>query len=78
MGSPCIGKLKPSEVKEKPQTSCLLSYSGMDIFPTVLSLAGVTPPSDRRYDGIDATDIVLQPGHTGREVQILTVTICFI
>ena len=42
----------------------------MDIFPTLLSLAGVTPPSDRRYDGIDATAILLDHEQTGHEVQI--------
>lgn len=42
--------------------------SGMDIFPTVLSLAGVVPPSDRRYDGIDATNVLLHGGQTGHEV----------
>lgn len=44
------------------------SCSGMDIFPTLLSLAGVTPPSDRRYDGIDATNILLHGEQTGHEV----------
>lgn len=41
----------------------------MDIFPTLLSLAGVTPPSDRGYDGIDATNILLRGEQTGHEVQ---------
>lgn len=40
----------------------------MDIFPTLLSLAGVTPPSDRRYDGIDATNILLHGEQIGHEV----------
>lgn len=40
----------------------------MDIFPTLLSLAGVIPPSDRRYDGIDATNILLYGEQTGHEV----------
>ncbi|KAM6897199.1 arylsulfatase G [Xenentodon cancila] len=50
-----------------PNTTSSALLSGMDIFPTVLSLAGVTPPSDRRYDGIDATNILLHKEHTGRE-----------
>lgn len=51
---------------------CLLlfmpSCSGMDIFPTLLSLAGVTPPSDRHYDGIDATNVLLHGEQSGHEV----------
>lgn len=46
----------------------MLISSGMDIFPTLLSLAGVAPPSDRRYDGIDATDVLMHGEQTGREV----------
>lgn len=50
--------------------SLLISLcSGMDIFPTVLSLAGVTLPSDRRYDGIDATNILLHGEQLGHEVK---------
>ncbi|KAM9426245.1 arylsulfatase G isoform 2-T2 [Pholidichthys leucotaenia] len=48
-------------------TTSLALLSGMDIFPTVLSLARVTPPSDRCYDGIDATNILLHQEHTGHE-----------
>lgn len=44
------------------------SCSGMDIFPTLLSLAGVTPPSDRHYDGIDATNSLLHGEQSGHEV----------
>ncbi|XP_028286558.1 arylsulfatase G isoform X2 [Parambassis ranga] len=56
----------PGRIPANTTSSALLS--GMDIFPTVLSLAGVTPPSDRRIDGIDATNILLHQ-ETGREVQ---------
>lgn len=55
----------PGRILQNITTSALLS--GMDIFSTVLSLAGVAPPSDRRYDGIDATDILLNGGQTGHE-----------
>ncbi|KPP64304.1 arylsulfatase G-like [Scleropages formosus] len=41
--------------------------SGLDIFPTVLSLAEVEAPSNRRYDGIDATDTLLHGSETGRK-----------
>lgn len=40
----------------------------MDIFPTLLSLADITAPADRRYDGFDATNILLHGEQTGREV----------
>ncbi|XP_029954539.1 arylsulfatase G [Salarias fasciatus] len=55
----------PGKIPENTISSALLS--GMDIFPTVLSLAGVTPPSDRRYDGIDATAVLLHGEQTGRQ-----------
>lgn len=55
----------PGRIPPNITSSALLS--GMDIFSTVLSLAGVTPPSDRRYDGIDATDVLLNRGQTGHE-----------
>lgn len=42
----------------------------MDIFPTLLSLANVTPPADRRYDGIDASNILLKGEKNGHEVLI--------
>lgn len=40
----------------------------MDIFPTLLSLADIAAPADRRYDGFDATNILLHGEQTGREV----------
>ncbi|KAM9336525.1 arylsulfatase G [Symphorus nematophorus] len=55
----------PGRIPANTTSSALLS--GMDIFPTLLSLAGVTPPSDRRYDGMDATNIFLQGEQTGHE-----------
>lgn len=55
----------PGRIPANTTSSALLS--GMDIFPTLLSLAGVTPPSDRRYDGIDTTNILLHGEQTGHE-----------
>lgn len=55
----------PGRIPQNITSSALLS--GMDIFSTVLSLAGVTPPTDRHYDGIDATHILLNSGQTGHE-----------
>lgn len=56
--------------KSTKQNACLLvSYcSGMDIFTTLLSLADIAAPADRRYDGVDATNILLHGEQTGREV----------
>ncbi|NP_001352290.1 arylsulfatase G isoform X1 [Danio rerio] len=55
----------PKKIKHNSSSDALLS--GLDIFPTVLSLAGVKPPSDRRYDGIDITDVLLNDSETGHE-----------
>lgn len=55
----------PGRIPANTTSSALLS--GMDIFPTLLSLGGVTPPSDRHYDGIDATNVLLQHEQTGHE-----------
>uniref|UniRef100_A0A8C2ZM33 Arylsulfatase G n=1 Tax=Cyclopterus lumpus TaxID=8103 RepID=A0A8C2ZM33_CYCLU len=55
----------PGRIPANTTNSALLS--GMDIFPTLLSLAEVTPPSDRRYDGIDVTNIFLHGDKTGHE-----------
>ncbi|XP_076616094.1 arylsulfatase G [Chaetodon auriga] len=55
----------PGRIHANTTSSALLS--GMDIFPTLLSLAGVTPPSDRHYDGIDATNILLHGEQSGHE-----------
>ncbi|XP_067344213.1 arylsulfatase G isoform X2 [Channa argus] len=55
----------PGRVPANTTSSALLS--GMDIFPTLLSLAGVIPPSDRHYDGIDATNTLLHGEQNGHE-----------
>lgn len=56
----------------------MLSCSGMDIFPTLLSLAGVTPPSDRSYDGIDVTNTLLHGEQTGHEVLAFVVNLTLV
>ncbi|KAI4873484.1 hypothetical protein NFI96_032575, partial [Prochilodus magdalenae] len=53
--------------KISPNTTSSALLSGLDIFPTILSLTGVEPPSDRRYDGIDITDVLLHDSDTGHE-----------
>uniref|UniRef100_A0A671P9M5 Arylsulfatase G n=1 Tax=Sinocyclocheilus anshuiensis TaxID=1608454 RepID=A0A671P9M5_9TELE len=55
----------PKKIKPNSTSSALLS--GLDIFPTILSLAGVKPPTDRRYDGTDITDILLNDSDTGHK-----------
>ncbi|XP_068610341.1 arylsulfatase G-like [Brachionichthys hirsutus] len=55
----------PGRIAANTTSSALLS--GMDIFPTLLSLANVSSPADRRYDGIDATNILLHGGQSGHE-----------
>uniref|UniRef100_A0A3Q3LPM0 Arylsulfatase G n=1 Tax=Mastacembelus armatus TaxID=205130 RepID=A0A3Q3LPM0_9TELE len=55
----------PGRIPANTTSSALLS--GMDIFPTLLSLAGMTPLSDRCYDGIDATNVLLYAEQTGHE-----------
>ncbi|KAG7506482.1 arylsulfatase G [Solea senegalensis] len=55
----------PGKIPANTTNSALLS--GMDIFPTLLSLAGVSPPTDRHYDGIDATNVLLRGKQTGHE-----------
>jgi arylsulfatase A len=42
--------------KIKPGTTCDVPVIGSDIFPTMLGLAGVTPPKDRVIDGVDVLD----------------------
>ncbi|XP_062859177.1 arylsulfatase G [Trichomycterus rosablanca] len=53
--------------KISPNTTSKAMLSGLDIFPTVLSLADVEPPSDRKYDGIDISHILLQDSDTGHK-----------
>ncbi|KAM9837758.1 arylsulfatase G [Aulostomus maculatus] len=56
----------PGMIPANTTSSALLS--GMDIFPTLLSLADVTPPSDRGYDGIDVTNVLLHGQLSGHKV----------
>ncbi|KAK3528928.1 hypothetical protein QTP70_012857 [Hemibagrus guttatus] len=58
-----------------PNTTSSALLSGMDIFPTILSLAGVDLPSDRHYDGIDITHILLNGSDTGHKAGPLLETV---
>ncbi|XP_062331657.1 arylsulfatase G isoform X2 [Osmerus eperlanus] len=55
----------PGSIAVNSISSALLS--GLDVFPTLLSLAGVEPPSDRHYDGVDASEVLLHGAQTGHE-----------
>lgn len=55
----------PGRIPANTTSAALLS--GMDIFPTLLSMAGLEPPSDRRYDGLDATNVLLHGAQSGHE-----------
>ncbi|XP_015211597.2 arylsulfatase G isoform X3 [Lepisosteus oculatus] len=60
------GKI-PANVTSSALLRTLLSHSGLDIFPTVLSLAGESLPSQRQYDGIDVTKVLLHQSDTGHK-----------
>lgn len=77
--SKCLHLNKPETENNKAEPNVkptflllfLIWCSGMDIFPTLLSLADVTAPSDRHYDGIDATNVLLHGEQRGHEVLFL-------
>ncbi len=41
------------------------TVSSLDYLPTILSLVGIKPPSDRSYDGIDISDVLLHGSEQG-------------
>ncbi|KAJ8246408.1 hypothetical protein GJAV_G00267410 [Gymnothorax javanicus] len=55
----------PGKVPENSTSSVLLS--GLDIFPTVLSLGGAEAPLHRHYDGLDISDVLLHGSETGHQ-----------
>ncbi|XP_057681802.1 arylsulfatase G-like isoform X2 [Corythoichthys intestinalis] len=63
----------PGVIRANSTSSAMLS--GMDIFPTLLSLAGVKPPTDRRYDGIDVTSVLLHGKQTGHKALLKRVVV---
>jgi arylsulfatase A-like enzyme len=57
----------PSVISPASRSSEIVS--SMDVFPTVLKLAGLTLPTDRAYDGKDFSSILFDPnGKSGHEV----------
>ncbi|KAG7491762.1 hypothetical protein MATL_G00007180 [Megalops atlanticus] len=55
----------PGKIPANTTSRALLS--GLDIFPTVLSLAGAKAPLHRHYDGLDVTDVLLRGSETGHK-----------
>lgn len=44
------------------------SCSVLDIFPTVVTLAGASLPQGRHFDGMDASDVLFSGSQTGHRV----------
>ena len=49
-----------------PHQRSLDVVSTLDIFPTILQIAGVSLPDDRFIDGVDLTPLLLEKGHPRR------------
>nr|XP_040124476.1 arylsulfatase G isoform X11 [Ictidomys tridecemlineatus] len=56
----------PGTVPANVTSTALLSV--LDIFPTVVALAQATLPQDRRFDGLDASEVLLGRSQTGHRV----------
>ncbi|KAM4822089.1 arylsulfatase G isoform X4 [Urocitellus parryii] len=56
----------PGTVPANVTSTALLSV--LDIFPTVVALAQATLPQDRRFDGLDASEVLLGRSKTGHRV----------
>jgi len=53
------GKIKPSVAHNTAST--------LDLFPTIMSIAGIDMPSDRRYDGYDLSPTIFESKSSERE-----------
>lgn len=47
---------------------CHFPCSLLDIFPTVVALAGASLPQGRHFDGLDASDVLFGGSQTGHRV----------
>uniref|UniRef100_A0A8C5LCI4 Arylsulfatase G n=1 Tax=Jaculus jaculus TaxID=51337 RepID=A0A8C5LCI4_JACJA len=56
----------PGRVPTNVTSSALLSV--LDIFPTVVALAGASLPPGRRFDGLDASEVLLGRSQAGHRV----------
>lgn len=54
---------------EKPRQTVSCSFcSSLDIFPTVIALAGASLPPDRKFDGLDTSEVLFGKSQTGHRV----------
>ncbi|XP_038613150.1 arylsulfatase G isoform X1 [Tachyglossus aculeatus] len=58
----------PGHIPANVTSPALLS--SLDIFPTLVSLAGARLPSWRRYDGLDVSEVLLGRSQVGHEVLV--------
>ncbi|XP_036079676.1 arylsulfatase G isoform X2 [Rousettus aegyptiacus] len=56
----------PGRVPVNVTSTALLSV--LDVFPTVVALAGASLPRGRRFDGLDASEVLFGGSQTGHEV----------
>ncbi|ELK12432.1 Arylsulfatase G [Pteropus alecto] len=56
----------PGRVPVNVTSTALLSV--LDVFPTVVALAGASLPRGRRFDGLDASEVLFGGPQTGHEV----------
>lgn len=52
----------------EPRLSYPSCCSVLDVFPTVVALAGASLPRGRRFDGLDASEVLFGGSQTGHEV----------
>lgn len=50
----------PETITGKGRDSCVVTTSMLDIYPTIASLANITLPGDRTYDGKDISDVLFR------------------
>lgn len=56
----------PGRVPVNVTSTALLSL--LDIFPTVIALAGASLPPDRKFDGVDVSEVLFGKSQTGHRV----------
>lgn len=56
------------ELKELKQTVSCSFCSLLDIFPTVIALAGASSPPNRKFDGVDVSEVLFGKSQTGHRV----------
>ena len=57
------GKIKPGQVDES-------ILSALDIYPTIAAIAGIKLPPNRKYDGVDISDVLFAGGKITNRVSI--------